>query len=602
LHLDISPNPLTCAGIPGGVNSVVSDHAAGFLAGGHTIGTGGIKIVHAMAQAEDIDVFHCHGLYPIGPGYFNESHSRSNDILLQNALKAKVTVCISEFSANILRHKLHINPVVTRNGIWLKEYERGGSQPGPVIFAKAALDANAKPDDVLWLKQNLALDLLSIANIPGVKSTGKLSRAKFLETLKGCSVYLGTTKENNSMATMEAMAIGVPVVGYNIGFNREWLRSGYGCELVQAGDRQALKGAISQVKSNWKKYSRQAREFAQVFDWQPVIDELIGIYENVARTPEHKTVSIVIPCHNYERWLGAAIESALAQTVKCEIVVVDDCSTDGSRNVASQYPVKLIRNQVNLGVAETRNAGIQAARGEFIVCLDADDLLRPDFVEKHLSAFRSNADAIAYAPINLIDENGANRNQVMFRADAVPALHAVGRNQIPSCCMFRKSFWERAGGYEARYTPAEDAHLWLKIFGLGGQARRAAKEPLMDYRVHGNSLSARGFPNWWQGTSVHFSDPIRERDSNVVIVIDENDKDAQAKLWLLEKQQYKNWNAAMENPSPSLLKAFPWLNQPAQLSSHASLLHLKPNQELSANFLDEFMNTTPPWITGRAHP
>lgn len=595
MNLNISPDPMQCVNVPGGVNSVVADHAAGFLTAGHAINSGdGVNIVHALAQEKEIDVFFCHGLYPIGPGYFDESYSKANDTLLQNALKAKVTICISEFSANILRHKLHIDPIVTRNGIWAKDYKRGGSKDGPVIFAKAALDANARADEVLWLKSNSSVDLLSIAKIPGVKSTGKMDRNKFIETLKSCSVYLGTTKENCSMATMEAMIMGVPIVGYDTGFNSEWLQSGVGCELVANGDRLALKEALEKVKADWQKYSKQARDFAQIFDWQPVIDELLGIYERVGKEPESKKVSIIIPCHNYGRWVGAAIESALAQTVDCEIIVVDDCSTDNSREIANQYPVKLICNAVNIGVAETRNAGIQAASGEYVICLDADDTIRPDFVEKHLAVLRTRADAIAYAAINLVDENGKSRNQLMFRADAIPALHEVGRNQIPSCCVFRKSFWQRAGGYEKTYTPAEDAHLWLKIFSLGGQARRASKEPLMDYRVHGNSLSARGFPNWWKDTTPRFSESIRERDPEIEIVIDEADENKKEKLWLLERQQYKKWSVQAKNPD-GLEESFPWLNKSKPLVNK-SRIHLPLKAPLSQNFLDEYVNSMPPWI------
>ena len=443
MNLNIDPNPITCANIPGGVNSVVSDHALGFLAAGCEINNGGgLNIVHALAQSENVDVFHCHGLYPIGEGYFDKSFSRANDIVLSNALKAKVTICISEFSANILRHKLHINPIVTRNGIWIRDYKRGGSQGGPVLFPKVNLDANAKPDDVLYLKGQTNFNLLSVAPIKGVKSTGKLSRDGFISTLKSCAVYLGTTKENNSMATMEAMIMGVPVVGYDIGFNAEWLINGDGCELVPFGDQFALKEAVSKVLGNWKKYSAAARDYAQIFDWQPVINELLGIYERVNNTPESKSVSIVIPCHNYCSFVGEAIQSALNQTIPCEVIVIDDKSTDDSVAVARQYGgVTVIENEINLGVAEARNKAIRQANGEYIICLDADDRMYPDFAEKHLAAFRSNADAIAYAPINLVDKNGQPRKQQMFRDEARPALHAMGRNQIPSCCMFRKHWW-----------------------------------------------------------------------------------------------------------------------------------------------------------------
>lgn len=599
MRLNILPDPAKCVNAPGGVNSVVADHALGFLAAGNEIGASGadINIVHALAQHEEIDVFHCHGLYPIGPGYFDEAYSKANNALLQNALRAKITVCISDFSANILRHKLHIDPVVTRNGIWIKDYRRGGLSTGPVLFPKAALDANAKPDDMLWLKKNSRYDLLSIAQIPGIKSTGKMGRNKFLETLRECSIYLGTTKENNSMATMEAMITGVPVVGYDTGFNSEWLVNGVGCELVQRGDQVALKEAIEKVKSNWSGYSAAARDFSEIFNWQPVIDELLAVYQNINSAPKNKTVSIVIPCHNYARWIGEAIESTLAQTMPCEIIVVDDKSTDNSREIARRYPVTLIENKVNIGVAETRNTGIRASHGEYIVCLDADDKLHPYFVERHLAAMKSRDIAIAFAPIELVNEGGGRRKQMMFTTRADPALHAAGRNQIPSCCMFRKEFWIRAGGYDGRYSPAEDARLWLKIFQLGGRAEKVSDKPLMDYRVHGDSLSAKGFPSWWLGSKIDFSAPVQERDSDTTVII-EDYQNAKEILWLLEQQKYQKWNCQLRSPN-GLKETFPWLNRSHQ-RENKNLLRLKALP--SPSFLDDYVAQTPEWIVASRQP
>lgn len=595
MNLNISPNPLHCINAPGGVNSVVSDHVIGFLAAGYEINKGeGLNIIHALEQHKDPDVYHCHGLYPIGEGYFDKAFSRANGIVLQNALKAKVTVCISEFSANILRHKLHIDPIVTRNGIWINDYERGGAHNGPILFPKAALDANAKPDDILWLKKNTGLNLMSIANIQGVKSTGKLSRQDFITTLWSCSIYLGTTKENSSMATMEAMVMGIPVVGYDIGFNSEWLISGTGCELVPFGDRLALHEAIVKIQKDWHRYSNAARDYAQIFDWQPVIDELLGIYERVARTPESKSVSIIIPCYNLAAFVSEAIQSALAQTLPCEVIVIDDASTDESLRLIKQHKgITVIENKINLGVAETRNKAIRSAKGEYIICLDADDKLYPDFAEKHLAAFRSRADAIAYARINLIDTDGRPRKQVMFSDEARPVLQATGRNQIPSCCMFRKSFWMRAGGYESRFTPAEDANLWLKIFQLGGLAHKASNKPLMDYRIHENQISKAGFPDWW--TESQIDTTITERDPEITIILNKHDEKAKETLWSLENQTYKKWSCLLQSPN-SLAESFPWLNR--MTHRRGSVLYLEAGTRLHPNFLVEYVQRIPPWIQG----
>lgn len=597
MKLSILPDPIGCAGVPGGVNSVVFDHAAGFLAAGAEIGDGGLNIVHAMAQREHVDVFHCHGLYPIGPGYFDKSYQKANDALLKNALNAEVTICVSEFAANILRHKLHIDPLVIRNGIWTKDYPAAGLERGPVIFPKAALDANAKPDEMIWLKQNTKNKLLSVAGIPGINSTGRLGREKFLKVLSNCSIYLGTTKENNSMATMEALVMGVPVVGYNIGFNSEWLTNGIGCELVPFGDKIALKDALAKVQGDWQRYSRQSRAFGQTFDWQPVIDQLLDIYQNINK-PKKQGVSIVIPCHNYEVWIGDAIQSALDQTIPCEVIVVDDASTDNSLAVIERYPVRVIRNQRNKGVAETRNIGITAAQNNYIACLDADDIMHGDFAERHLAAFRTNQDAIAYAPVMVVDTTGKPRNQIMFSTQAIPGYQAIGRNQIPSCCMFRKSFWERAGGYDGKYSPAEDAHLWLKIFQLGGLAVKAGKEALMDYRAHPESLSAKGFPDWWKDSTV-YTEPIQDRDPRISIILEAEQENLKEVLWQLENQNYPNWQCSLTSPRPDLQRIFPWLNRNPP-SNQQSLLHLKALP--SRTFLQEFIGQTPSWITGNMGP
>jgi len=587
------------------VNSVVFDHAAGFLRAGHSINKGaGLTIAHALAQTKDIDVFHCHGLYPIGKQNFDNSYSRANEIVLQNALRAKLTICISEFSANLLRHKLHINPHVTRNGIWINEYPFAGSASGPVLFPKTVLDANARPEDAQWLQTKTDLQMLSIAKIPGIRSTGPLARAAFQKLLQSCSVYLGTTKENNSMATMEAMISGVPVVGYAHGFNSEWLINGTGCELVAPGDQAALYDAIRNVQAHWAHYSAAARAYAAIFDWQPVIQELLSLYERIQQTPAAPIVSIVIPVHNYDAYLQEAIDSALAQRYDrnaYEVIVVDDASTDDSAVIAQRYgdQILFLQNQSNLGVAETRNRGIRQARGEYIVCLDADDRLLTTFLESHVAAFRTREDALAYAPIQIIDEQGRLRPQRLFHAIANPVLQSQGRNQIPSCCMFRKSFWARAGGYDARYTPAEDAQLWLKIFALGGKAIRATTASQMEYRSHGNSLSAKGFPTWWI-EMVRYESPIVERDPHITIVLDDIDG-AENTLWAIENQDYPNWSVMLPKQIPDKLKqAFPWLNKsPSHLRS---VLHLKSGTILPPGYLREYMQQTPQWTREARQP
>src|SRR5215207_1739222 len=100
------------------------------------------------------------------------------------------------------------------------------------------------------------------------------------------------------------------------------------------------------------------------------------------------TVSFVIPNYNHARYLGQAIESALAQTYpNTEVIVVDDGSTDDSRSVAAGFCDRIrYIYQRNAGLSAARNTGVRAALGEYIALLDADDLVEPAYAERLLAA------------------------------------------------------------------------------------------------------------------------------------------------------------------------------------------------------------------------
>jgi glycosyltransferase involved in cell wall biosynthesis len=106
-------------------------------------------------------------------------------------------------------------------------------------------------------------------------------------------------------------------------------------------------------------------------------------------------VSILIPAHNAEEWVGAAITSALGQTwLRKEIIVVDDGSTDGTLSIARQLESKGVRvaTQPNQGAAATRNRAFSLSRGDYIQWLDADDLLSPDKVAHQMQAAEETRD------------------------------------------------------------------------------------------------------------------------------------------------------------------------------------------------------------------
>jgi glycosyltransferase involved in cell wall biosynthesis len=122
---------------------------------------------------------------------------------------------------------------------------------------------------------------------------------------------------------------------------------------------------------------------------------------------ERPLVSIAIPCYNYARYVGDAIASALAQTYdECEVVVVNDGSTDGSLGVIRLFSDHVtVVDQPNRGLTEAYNAGLRASHGSIVIFLDADDLLEADVVARAVDSWSPTCAKVQY-DLKLIDAEG----------------------------------------------------------------------------------------------------------------------------------------------------------------------------------------------------
>lgn len=136
-------------------------------------------------------------------------------------------------------------------------------------------------------------------------------------------------------------------------------------------------------------------------------------------------ISVIMPLYNAESFVSEAIESVRCQTVEnWELFVIDDCSTDGSVDVARKYceidpRIKLLRNEKNSGVSVTRNRGIDAARGEYIAFLDSDDVWLPEKLQRQLSLMKEKNGDISYCSYAIIGADGKKaKDDYLVRARA----------------------------------------------------------------------------------------------------------------------------------------------------------------------------------------
>jgi glycosyltransferase involved in cell wall biosynthesis len=186
-------------------------------------------------------------------------------------------------------------------------------------------------------------------------------------------------------------------------------------------------------------------------------------------------VSVVIPCFNYGRFLGAAIESVLAQTYpEIEVIVVDDGSTDDTRSVAAAYKGVRYVWQPNRGLSDARNRGIALATGEFMLFLDADDQLSLDGIETSIRLLRACSEcAFVYGHQQLTDESGAPiAVDAEERAWYQTCLHEdpyayMLRTNFPlrgqGAILYRADIIKRIGGFARELRTTQDLDLNFRI-------------------------------------------------------------------------------------------------------------------------------------------
>lgn len=193
-------------------------------------------------------------------------------------------------------------------------------------------------------------------------------------------------------------------------------------------------------------------------------------------------VSCVIPLYNQAQFVAQTIESVLAQTYKdIEVIVVNDGSTDESRLVALRYPVRVI-DQSNKGLAGARNAGIMNARGDYILPLDADDWIEPDYLEKTVPLAMTRTVGVVATDFTTFGED----NQYIHTVQPTLAQEMCA-NYIPVCSLIKKAAILETGGYNQRCEKYEDWNMWIDLMKRGWHFT-VLNEPLFHYRVRKGSM------------------------------------------------------------------------------------------------------------------
>ena len=207
-------------------------------------------------------------------------------------------------------------------------------------------------------------------------------------------------------------------------------------------------------------------------------------------------VSVVIPTYNSAEFLVEALDSVSEQTYNnYEVVLIDDGSTDNTKEVVEAYRSRIKLNyiyQENQGVAAARNRGIAAAKGELIAFLDADDLFLPFKLQQQIAIFEAQPEVgMVVSGWHLTDERGAIVRDVELWHN-LPQLDLATwlywKPVLPSATMIRRRWLDRVGGFPSKTIPVEDVDCFLNIILQGCKAVWCPHIGTIYRQVNPNSL------------------------------------------------------------------------------------------------------------------
>lgn len=198
-------------------------------------------------------------------------------------------------------------------------------------------------------------------------------------------------------------------------------------------------------------------------------------------------VSVIMPAFNSEKFIETAIRSVINQTfIDWELLVIDDGSVDSTcaiveRLAAEDERINLIRNEMNVGVARTRNRGFELCRGAYVALLDSDDVWHPEKLERQVFVAERTGVDIVYCSYRMLDDRG-NKIYDDFSVPVTTDFESSLTKSVISCST---AFLRREVVDKYRFVTEfyhEDLVLWLQIL-RDGHTACGIVDVLADYRV-----------------------------------------------------------------------------------------------------------------------
>lgn len=472
--------------------------------GGMLISRPGVPMVHSG-----------HGLYWSRQDW-GASYLQVNQQVIESMCQSVAHTAPSEWVSTAIRRGGLFYPEVVLHGVDTDEFKPSAEHGDYVVWAKARADFVSDPNDMINVAQLLPhRQFLSTIGVQygNIKVLGSLPYARMMKLIAEAGVYLSTARETFGIGTLEALACGVPIAGWDCGGNSEIIIQGVTGYLAPWGDYNALAGCIERCYAERERLSANCVEDARTrWQWKPRIEQYANIFKRVyKRYYERETkpkVSVLVTTYRLDKYLPACLQSIADQSyADFECLVIDDAQQPSTETIVRAFSETDPRFQYvptphNLKLSGARNYGLTRSQGLYIRHMDADDILVRNALELEANALDQDSGThIVYGHLRPIKEDGTphldERGQPQrygWPPEQFNWFQQMAHlNQLPSTCMVRREVFERTGGYRERMKRAEDAEFWCRATSLGFRARKITQAVTM---LHREREDSKGTLEW----------------------------------------------------------------------------------------------------------
>jgi len=544
------------------------------------------------------DVMFCHGIYWTADYLAQKWEWAVNKNLVKAIRHAKTVTVPSAWVQEVFQRDMRFSPTIVPHGIDVEEWKHDYDNHGYILWNKNRNFDVCSPEPVGILadkfkNQQFVSTFMPNGHHPNIKKTGIVNHKIMKQMVQKSHIYLSTTKETFGIGVLEALAAGVPVLGFAYGGNLEIVQHGVNGYLAKPGDYDDLARGLEYCHKYRNQLGANGIERAKEFTWDAAC-EIVADVLTETMVKEPPTVGVVIPAYNKADTLKRAVHHAIGQTKRPDaIVIIDDGSTDDTSKVgkelAMEHDIVYYYYQDNKGVAVARNHGAERLDAMKYLCfLDADDWIMPKFLETCVNALEANRSLhLAYTRLQWEKPDGTT-GVSNWPDEWIYDRQLKRQNQVPTCNVMRNETFQRLGGYKSRYCPtgagSEDAELWDRFGAYGYKAELVSTEPMFVYSMGSGHTAQAGYNemDWllyhpWAHDNKHpfasyatprkvISHPVRQYDQpNISVIIPVGDgheslvKDA---LDTVDGQSYRSWEAivvwdSVQEIPNTTLKAYP---------------------------------------------